>query len=107
MDGWLNRLLRTHHDRNASTGHPLTRDAGHCQPLRMRLRGLVARLSSTTSLAMEVFEKSETVDPEVRAYVYSLVSAVGFIITAYYATLLIKRPDRRKQQSRRWSLCAW
>jgi len=26
---------------------------------------------------MEVFEKSETVDPEVRAYVYSLVSAVG------------------------------
>ena len=26
---------------------------------------------------MEVWEKSETVDPEVRAYVYSLVSAVG------------------------------
>ena len=25
---------------------------------------------------MEVFEKSETVDPEVRAYIYSLVSAV-------------------------------
>nr|POF13266.1 topoisomerase 1-associated factor 1 [Quercus suber] len=27
--------------------------------------------------AMEVWEKSETVDPEVRAYVYSLVNAVG------------------------------
>ncbi|GAM88056.1 hypothetical protein ANO11243_060860 [Dothideomycetidae sp. 11243] len=26
---------------------------------------------------MEVFEKSQTIDPEVRAYVYSLVSAVG------------------------------
>lgn len=26
---------------------------------------------------MEVWEKSETVDPEVRAYVYSLVNAVG------------------------------
>jgi len=28
---------------------------------------------------MEVFEKSETVDPEVRAYTYSLVSAVSQI----------------------------
>lgn len=26
---------------------------------------------------MEVWEKTETVDPEVRAYVYSLVNAVG------------------------------
>ena len=26
---------------------------------------------------MDVFEKSQTVDPEVRAYIYSLVSAVG------------------------------
>lgn len=26
---------------------------------------------------MEVWEKSQTVDPEVRAYVYSLVNAVG------------------------------
>ena len=31
----------------------------------------------TTTSKMEVWEKSETVDPEVRAYVYSLVNAVG------------------------------
>lgn len=29
---------------------------------------------------MDVFEKSQTVDPEVRAYVYSLVSAVSMDI---------------------------
>lgn len=32
--------------------------------------------SQHSNLVMEVFEKSQTVDPEVRAYVYSLVSAV-------------------------------
>lgn len=30
-----------------------------------------------TLAVMEVFEKSETIDPEIRAYVYSLVTALG------------------------------
>jgi replication fork protection complex subunit Tof1/Swi1 len=53
--------------------------------LRVDRRGFFAdyhqgvRLVTTsyTQAVMEVFEKSQTVDPEVRAHIYSLISAIG------------------------------
>lgn len=57
---------------NQFTRDALT-DAGH---MNIIIRVDFGR-DKTDTAAMEVFEKSQTVDPEVRAHVYSLISAIG------------------------------
>jgi len=61
---------------------------------------------------MEVFEKSETIDPEVRAYVYSLVSAVSQYQTPTSSNRLTDAPRsveavRSKMVAMFWETMLW